>query len=336
MTGENKDILRGNKNNRPCVSCGGIDFSLLFSAPDFDTGQMSFPLTRCTSCHLVRTEPILNDHELETYYSLPYYGSGTTKFIGLAETLTYVFNYTRASSILSNMYNRRDFSERPTTRILDIGCGRGNLLKILKQKGFDCYGIERANFPKNDEAENIHLYRQKIEDVGFSENFFDVVLIWHVLEHTDDPISMIRETARILRPGGLLAIAVPNFGSFQARMFRESWFHLDLPRHVHHFTKDVLIGFLKDNGFDIIRNHTFSIEQNLFGFIQSFFNKIVPFAKPNQFYSLLKKRQNFSSTCSFLLWTALAILIVPLALFEYLISGVLGRGATVIIYAKKC
>jgi SAM-dependent methyltransferase len=336
MTDARDVTLEKMYNYHPCVCCGGTDFGRLFAAPDFDTGKVSFQLLRCISCNLVRTEPILSDDDLETYYSLPYYGSGKTKFVGLAETLTYVFNYIRASSILSHVHSHRDFPERPTTRILDIGCGRGNLLKILKQKGFDCYGIERANFPRNDEADNIHMYRQKIEDVGFSENFFDVVLIWHVLEHIDDPISMIRETTRILRPGGLLAIAVPNFGCNQARFFRGSWFHLDLPRHAHHFTKDVLLGFLKDNGFNIIRNHTFSIEQNLFGFIQSFFNKIVPFAKPNQFYSLLKKRQNFSSTFSFLLWTALAILIFPLAFFEYLISGVLGRGATIIIYAKKC
>jgi 2-polyprenyl-3-methyl-5-hydroxy-6-metoxy-1,4-benzoquinol methylase len=323
-------------NPDACVFCGGTAFSLLYSALDFDTGKISFQLTRCTSCNLVRTEPTLNNNELENYYSMPYYGSGKAKFIGITETLTCFFNRARASSILSHLNNCQESPERTAIKILDIGCGRGNLLKILKQTGCDCYGIERREFPIDDGFENIHIYKDKLESISFTEGFFDVVIIWHVLEHIDDPILTIRETARILRPGGLLAIAVPNFGSFQARVFRESWFHLDLPRHAHHFAKDVLLECLKDNGFDIIRNHTFSIEQNLFGFIQSFFNKIVLFAKPNQFYSLLKKRQDFSTTFSFLLWAALAILIFPLALFEHLISGILCRGATVIVYAKKC
>jgi SAM-dependent methyltransferase len=319
-----------------CLLCGKNHFNRLFSALDFDSGKVSFELIECENCHLVRANPVPIHSELEKYYNLPYYGSGTDKFIGLAEMLTYCSNYLRYCSILSHLDSRKKSPANTPIKIIDIGCGRGHLLKILQQKGFDCYGIERANFPKSDEAENIHIYRQKIEDVGFSENFFDVVLIWHVLEHADDPVSAIREAVRILRPGGLLALAVPNFGSNQARFFRENWFHLDLPRHIHHFTKDVLLGLLKANGFDIMRNHTFSIEQNLFGFMQSFFNKMAPFIKPNKFYSLLKKTRGPSSTISLIIWTTFALLIFPFALLEYLISGTIGKGATVIIYAKKC
>jgi SAM-dependent methyltransferase len=319
-----------------CLSCGKNDFNRLFSAFDFDSGKLSFGLIECNHCHLVRTNPVLTDAELDKYYALPYYGSKTDKFIGLAETLTYCSNYLRSRSILSYLRSTKRYPASTPVRILDIGCGRGYLLKFLKRKGYDCYGIERANFPKGDETENIHMYRQKFEDIVFSANSFDTVLIWHVLEHADDPISMIREAARILRPGGLLAIAVPNFGSFQARFFRASWFHLDLPRHVHHFAADILLGCLKDNGFDIIRKHTFSVEQNLFGFTQSFFNKIAPFIKPNKFYSLLKKRDNSSSTRSFFILAAVAILFFPFALLEYLISGLLGKGATFVVYAKKC
>jgi hypothetical protein len=163
-----------------------------------------------------------------------------------------------------------------------------------------------------------------------------VVVIWHVLEHADNPISMIQETVRILRPGGMLVVAVPNFGSFQARIFREGWFHLDLPRHRYHFTPDTLLRCLSGNGFRIMRRHTFSIEQNPFGFIQSLYNKTIPFAEPNRFYSLLKNMRGSSSVISCLLLAALTIFVSPFALFEYLISGLLGKGATFIVYAKKC
>ena len=182
----------------------------------------------------------------------------------------------------------------------------------------------------------IFIYIQKNwRTISFPESFFDAVVIWHVLEHADNPMQMIREAARILRPGGIIAIAVPNFGSFQARIFRESWFHLDLPRHRYHFTSDTLLQCLSRNGFSIINRHTFSIEQNPFGFIQSFFNKIAPLTQPNRFYSLLKNTQGPSSAFSFLLWAALAVLVFPFALLEYFISGIFGRGATLIVYAKK-
>ena len=305
-------------------------------ASDFDTGEMSFQLVRCTSCNLARTEPMLNDNELEKYYSLPYYGSGEAKFIGIAETLTYIFNYTRASSILSRLRDRRKFPVNTSPRILDIGCGRGNLLKILKGMGCDCYGTERIEFPMDDHFQGIHIYREKLEDIVFAESFFDAVIIWHVLEHIDDPISILQEAARILRPGGILAIAVPNFGSFQAGIFRESWFHLDLPRHRYHFIPDTLLSCLNKNDFGIIARHTFSLEQSPFGFIQSLYNKVMPSTKPNRFYSLLKNIQGPSSALSFLLWAALTVFVFPFALLEYLISGLLGKGATFIIYAKKC
>jgi ubiquinone/menaquinone biosynthesis C-methylase UbiE len=182
----------------------------------------------------------------------------------------------------------------------------------------------------------MHIYREKLEDIVFAEGFFDAVVIWHVLEHIDDPISMIQETARILRPGGMLAVAVPNFGSLQAGIFRESWFHLDLPRHRYHFTPDTLLSCLNKNGFSVIGRHTFSLEQNPFGSIQSLYNKVMPSTKPNRFYSLLKNIQGPSSALSFLLWAALTVFVFPFALLEYLISGLLGKGATFIIYAKKC
>jgi SAM-dependent methyltransferase len=336
MTEKGKDISRATIIPYPCSSCGQTDFSLLFSALDFDTGKTSFQLTRCTSCHLVRTEPTLDDNELIEYYSLPYYGSGETKFIGIAETLTHVFNYLRAFSIMSRLRDRLGLPLITSPKILDIGCGRGNLLKILKQMGCDCYGIERTEFPTDKHSQDIHIHRDNLEDINFAEGFFDAVIIWHVLEHINDPLSLIQETARILRPGGMLAIAVPNFDSSQARIFRESWFHLDLPRHRYHFTPDTLLRCLNKNGFDSIGRRTFSLEQNPFGFIQSFFNKIIPFTGPNRFYSLLKNMQGPSSAISFILWAILTILVFPFALLEYLISGLLGKGATFIIYAKKC
>jgi len=322
-------------STHPCLACGEKRFDALFSALDFDSGKEPFQLTRCNACQLVRTEPITSDSELEQYYNLSYYGDGKKKFINLAEAFTDFSNYRRARSIFSHINSIQKHPEGYVNKILDIGCGRGTLLKILKRMGCECYGFERVGFPSNGPDRDIHFYSGNLIDISFAEGFFDSVIIWHVLEHIDDPISILQETARILRPDGILVIAVPNFGSLQARIFRESWFHLDLPRHRYHFTPNTLLSCLNKAGFNVIHRHTFSIEQNPFGFIQSLYNKIIPITEPNRFYSLLKNMKGTSAVIGFLLWVVLTILVFPFALLEHLISGLLGKGATLIVYVKK-
>jgi 2-polyprenyl-3-methyl-5-hydroxy-6-metoxy-1,4-benzoquinol methylase len=326
----------GDTNNvTSCCICGESQFEKCFSALDFDDGEESFDLMRCVTCGLVRTEPILSEDQLKEYYTLPYYGGGKEKFKGLAEHLTYWRNSVQANSILTRLRSHQRMSGETDTKILDIGCGRGNLLKILKRQGCDCYGLERTEFPLNRHSDGIHFFKGKLQEISFKDHFFDAAVLWHVLEHLDNPIPIIQESARILKSGGILAIAVPNFGSFQAKLFRASWFHLDLPRHTYHFEPDTLLRCLTQSGFTVFYENTFSIEQNIFGFIQSFLNKTSPGFRPNHFYRLLKKSGGSTSLLSLLFWGGLASLIFPVALLEYLISGILGRGATLIVYAEK-
>jgi SAM-dependent methyltransferase len=220
--------------------------------------------------------------------------------------------------------------------ILDIGCGRGGLLKAFARMGCECCGVERTEFPSEAEAQGIRFYRGLLEDISFEPASFDVVILWHVLEHMESPIAVLREINRILRPGGILAVAVPNFGSFQARLFRKHWFHLDLPRHTHHFDPDSLARSLGEEDFRVIFKSTFSLEQNPFGFVQSLFNAAMPSATPNRFYSLLKKRNARFSLLSLLFWSLLASATFPLVFLDYLVSGLAGAGATMIVYAEKC
>jgi len=318
----------------PCFFCGGCRFNFIFTASDFDKGKEVFHLMECVQCHLVRTEPILSQDQVQKYYSLPYYGTGKEKFKGLAETITYWLNYRRAYSVLSHLKSRKRFLAGIPSRILDIGCGRGNLLRILKDKGCECYGVERTEFPDIGPYKDIHFLKGNLNEQLFEESYFDEVILWHVLEHIENPIAMIQEAARIIRPGGIVALAVPNFGSFQAKLFQSAWFHLDLPRHTYHFDPNTLSQCLNRSGFKLIGKNTFSIEQNPFGFIQSFFNKL-PFTRPNRFYALLKKIDGSSSLFSLLVWAGGAALILPFALLEYLVSGILGKGATLCVYAEK-
>lgn len=318
-----------------CPYCHGDLFDVLFEAPDFDSGEKTFQLHRCRQCGLVRTEPVLSGGELGQYYNLPYYGSGKAKFSGPAEKITRFFNYLRARTILSHLRGGIEQLAGARPRVLDIGCGRGNLLVSLKHLGCECHGVERNEFPPDGLPGDIRFHTGELDNIAFDGDYFDAIIIWHVLEHVDDPVSMIKEASRILRPGGLLAIAVPNFGSLQAELFKKDWFHLDLPRHIYHFTPGTLTAILRKFGFSITRKTTFSVEQNMFGFIQSMLNMMAPSSAPNRFYALLKKKDKQPSLPAAFLWAVLACFILPFAAIEHLLSGLSGKGATLMIYSKK-
>jgi SAM-dependent methyltransferase len=110
-----------------------------------------------------------------------------------------------------------------------------------------------------------------------------------VLEHLSDPRRTLREIGRILKPGGRLIVAVPNYSSVQARWSGPAWFHLDLPRHLFHFPVAGLRRLLVDSGFTLRSEHHFSLRQNPFGWVQSALNRLGRLPR-NGLYTLLKSR----------------------------------------------
>lgn len=318
----------------PCRLCGGSEFKALFSAPAFDSSDERFELAECSRCGLVRTQPVLSDDQLTKYYVPSYYGGGNRKFSGVFESLIRVFNTRRARSILS-IARRGSNATGSMPRVIDIGCGRGDLLRAMQSVGCECHGVERCEFPSDEQADGIRFYRGNVEDVGFEPDYFDLAVLWHVVEHLSQPLAAIGEAQRILRPGGVLAVAAPNFDGMQAPLFRSRWFHLDLPRHLHHFRMQTLQQCLVDNGFDLLSTSTCSVEQNVFGFIQSSLNAVSGPAHANALYALLKRHEGSAAKAKLIAWLVLGGLMAPLAVVESIVAAVLGKGATAIVYARK-
>ena len=215
------------------------------------------------------------------------------------------------------------------------GSGRANLLRFLKELGCNCYGTERSKFPADSQLAGIKVFIGSVAEGDYEDEFFDAVVIWHVFEHLHEPVRTLDEIARITRKEGIIAIAVPNFSSLQSTWFKSDWFHLDLPRHLYHFNVKNLCKLLREKGYSIDSASTCSLEQNIFGFVQSFMNKLKFIGKPNEFYSLIQKRSGFRQTLKFILWLIIAVLILPLAMIEFVVSCMLGRGACAIVFAHK-
>lgn len=337
--------------------------------------RTTFTLSSCAHCGLVRTEPVLTDQELARYYASSYYGGGQQKFTRLVEWLTRFDHERRARRLLALLRThapvakaphivivrspsqrgevggranhwQSDSAPLPTSprwgegserlpRILDIGCGRAHLLSALAQQGCECHGVERQDFPFIPAQPGIHFYRDALENVPLAPASFDAIVLWHVLEHVRNPVETLEIAAKLLCPGGVLALAVPNFGSWQAQLFKSAWFHLDLPRHTHHFSQSTLQPLLNQHHFKIIKISTWAFDQNVFGFIQSFLNKLAFSNQANELYSLLKDARKIDKKVRLLTWLTAAGIIFPLALLEYLSSGLAGKGASLIVYARK-
>jgi SAM-dependent methyltransferase len=313
-----------------CPICETSSADFLFNAKDFDNGIATFKILRCRECGLARTDPQVPDNILSTYYANLYYGNRENKFHPWLEYLTRTGNRNRAKYLLHFL---NDSTEK-NFRVLDIGCGRGALLHELAKRNCDCHGLERHDFLIPVHHHGISYHLGNITDQALPANSFDLVVIWHALEHLPDPKKTLQQAVGLMKAGAVLALATPNFASRQAGWFGPYWFHLDLPRHFWHFTPEDLISICSELKLELLQQSDRSPGQNIFGFLQSTLNRAFP-GKPNRLYKLMHSSAQQQKWKLFL-WLLVAGFVFPLAFFEYLMTSKTNKGATIIQYWKKC
>jgi SAM-dependent methyltransferase len=227
--------------------------------------------------------------------------------------------------------------------VLDIGCGRGLLLNELRKLGWRVIGTELSDGAARFARESLGLDVRVggAGRLGLEEGSFDAVVLWHVLELVEDPAHLLHEVARLVRPGGFVLVAVPNFGSIEARLWKAGWFHLDIPRHLSHFTPETLSRMLAAAGFTWERGSYFSPEYDYFSVIQSTLNGTG--VQQNSLYELLRAgpakvlqgRGAGSRKRDVIANLVLAPLLGLVALIWVPIVARLHRGATMAVYARK-
>jgi len=305
---------------RPCVACDSLDF--IWSP----TIQPAVQLNRCNRCGMSSTHPRPSPTELERRYSQTYYGPKNLKFLHAFERLIAWITWRRARRIHGMV--------APHSRILEIGCGRGLLLKHLAQLGHECHGSERSELAAQRARKTVGLriYTRSLEQCGLESNYFDLVILWHVLEHLEEPGQSLSFVNRLLRPGGLLLLEVPNYTSLQSQFSGKHWFHLDIERHLYHFSKEGLKKLLGKTQFQVIDQSTFSWDQCPYGALQSCLNLL---GFPAELlYQLLKRETTLPRHKKTLQFLLAGLLALPATAFS-IVESLSGRGGVVRAIAQS-
>ncbi len=246
-------ILTGSEPDVECPLCKGRETIAKRGYQHIMPGDWS--LAECLRCGASFIAPMPDAGTLAKYYDDDYYGPGESKFIGPVERISWLFRFLRAR-VVKRL--------QPRGRILDVGCGRGVMLKVLKHWGYCVDGIELDNAAALRAEKNIGqpVYRSLEQLAANAAQRYEVISFWHSLEHLPDPHRALQITHQLLSPGGFLIIAAPNMASRPASLSGKNWLHLDLPRHLTHFDMLSLARFLEKEDYRIIRHSHFSQEYN--------------------------------------------------------------------------
>jgi SAM-dependent methyltransferase len=208
-------------------------------------------LVVCATCGAASTYPPPDDAELEAAYA-GWYRPAAGRFAGGGDR---VLRRSRAT-----LAGRLD-ELAPAGPVLDVGCGEGALLDALHARGREAMGLERTSSRPDVRACEVTEFEERAGE-------WAAVVFWHSLEHLREPAAALERASELLRPGGVLVVAIPNRESWQARVLGERWFGLDVPRHLVHLPASTLIEFVGGRGLKIERVSYWRGGQVMFGWLQ--------------------------------------------------------------------
>lgn len=226
-----------------CGVCGSTEAGILFRGRDplESVPGETYPVGRCRKCGHVYLVERPSPSEIGRYYPSDY---GP--------------HLQRAMKEEGKVSARHRLLVRPAPfAILDVGCGSGYDLRPFLARGCRACGIELdARAAVQARKEGIEVQSCSVEAATFPDASFEVVTMNHALEHVFDPRAALGNVRRMLRSGGILYLLFPTSSGLMFRLFREAWYHLDVPRHLQFFTHDSLLRLCRETGLRVLYRGT--------------------------------------------------------------------------------
>lgn len=243
------NILNINK----CPLCGNSQFQKVMTCTDhYATGE-KFDVEQCTHCHFLFTQRAPVEAEIGRYYESPDYISHSDTHKGL---MNQIYHQVRRYMLARKARLVKHSSRLNEGSLLDIGTGTGYFSHFMAEKGWKVTAIEKSPQAREFAKKHFGLDVQPSEALSLQEEAsFDVVTLWHVMEHLEHLNETWEILNRILKERGVLIVAAPNPNSFDAQKYKEMWAAYDTPRHLWHFTPSTMQQFGAKHGFILAEQH---------------------------------------------------------------------------------
>jgi SAM-dependent methyltransferase len=311
-----------------CNLCGTDDAPVLFQKKDkFKISREAFSIVKCSRCGLLYLNPRPGQEEIARFYPDTYSwkegleaGPFLTRLVrGMEKRYRYHLLKGEVAKVIQS-------AKKHGGNVLDVGCGTGDRLDVFRRSGFETFGVEiSGSADYASKVMNLTVRKGDLFEANFPDAFFDVITLYHVLEHTHDPSGVCREICRVLKEDGHLVIQVPNPDSWQYRIFRERWAAFDVPRDLYYFNPKTLKALLEKAGLDVVKIDHFMNWWHPPTLVISLFPRL----DPQKAWE--KEGVGRTTLLDRILWILCTVTAGPLTQLESL----MGRGAIVTYYARK-
>lgn len=235
---------------KECPLCHSKNVTIRYTCEDFTSTHEKFQLSECQDCTFIFTTPQPTENTIGKYYESP-------EYISHSESNRSLFDkaYTLARKQALNWKRKLVEANQPRNRkLLDVGCGTGNFLQHMNSHGWDTTGVEPSESAAA-KARDKNAGKIFIGIDGIGNQKFDVITLWHVLEHLHEPKKKLLSLRDLLEENGTIIIAVPNRESFDAKYYKNYWAAYDVPRHLWHFSPANMKSILEQTGFRLTAQH---------------------------------------------------------------------------------
>lgn len=225
-----------------CNLCGSDDIIVLYQRVDLR-------VVRCRLCGLSYLNPRLKNSDLRDKYSHDYSAGYIAKEKSKKK---------RAKKIIKNI-----LQYKRSGNFLDIGCSAGFILNEARERGFEAYGVDISplGLRHAKEVMKLNVFEGYLEQAGFSDDFFDAITLYNLIEHIPDPTRFLKEIARVAKYNALIEIWTPDIGHWNAKLKRERWKNI-FPEHLYYFTKETMQKMLEKSGLVLFKNQ-FTLKDGL-------------------------------------------------------------------------
>ncbi|MCW3114415.1 MAG: class SAM-dependent methyltransferase [Segetibacter sp.] len=230
-----------------CLCCGSAAISKVLTCTDYTVSHEQFDVWKCSACTLRFTQNVPAAAYIGSYYQSSDYVSHSDSRKGFINS---IYHIVRKFTLKGKRNLIRKVTGLRQGVLLDIGAGTGAFANTMQHAGWNVTGLEPDNIARE---KALGKYNLRLAELGELESLvgetFDAITMWHVLEHVHDLHGYLEKFHQILKPEGRLVVAVPNYTSYDATVYKDQWAAYDVPRHLYHFSPKSMEVLMEKTGF---------------------------------------------------------------------------------------